>query len=434
MPPSTTAGTGAEQRRGGAGLERAELVRGADEDVLDREHAPAQLVGRDHRDGRRADVHADHVDEAAHRQREHRERQPLREPEHDHAHAEERDDDEQRRARVRPQRPAREHQRRRASAPTAGALRSRPSPTGPVWRIVCANTGASAIAPPSSTAKRSSEIAPSRTGVRRMKWMPGEHGVEARRLARRLAGRLADQQDAAEADREQQRPRCRRRARARSTNSRPPIAGPTIIAAWNAIERSAIAFAIRSNGTTVAGSARPGGTAIAFGAADRDGEHEERPELVGAVQRHDEQQQRDEDRHRGRAGEQEPPREAVGEVPGREREQRQRRELGEPDQAEVERRVVDLEDLPADGDGGHLRAEPLDEQRDPEQRVVAAPKRGRQPFEPTPAPPPGVGLHRGRVWRSARRRPAQVTRRQLAGVVGWLGRRRRGVSSSASTR
>ena len=44
---------GAEQRRRDAGLEGAELVRGADEHHLDREHAPAQLVGRRERDGRR---------------------------------------------------------------------------------------------------------------------------------------------------------------------------------------------------------------------------------------------------------------------------------------------------------------------------------------------------------------------------------------------
>ena len=51
-------------------------------------------------------------------------------------------------------------------------------------------------------------------------------------------------------------------------------------------------------------------------------------------------------------------------------------------------------------------------------RVVAAPERGRQPLEPTPAPPPGVGLHRGRVWRSGRRRgPASRRQSSLAGLA-----------------
>ena len=47
-----------------------------------------------------------------------------------------------------------------APAPIAGAVRSRPSPHGPVLRISLANTGSSATAPPSSTANRSREIDP----------------------------------------------------------------------------------------------------------------------------------------------------------------------------------------------------------------------------------------------------------------------------------
>ena len=75
-------------------------------------------------------------------------------------------------------RPARRFSGRRASirpaasAPTDGAARSAPSPMGPTSRIVRANTGASAIESPSSTANRSSEIAPSSMRVRRMKRTP----------------------------------------------------------------------------------------------------------------------------------------------------------------------------------------------------------------------------------------------------------------------
>ena len=57
-------------------------------------------------------------------------------------------------------------------APTAGALRSTPSPTGPTSRMSRANSGSSATAPPKSTATRSSEIAPSSTGVRRTNRSP----------------------------------------------------------------------------------------------------------------------------------------------------------------------------------------------------------------------------------------------------------------------
>ena len=59
-----------------------------------------------------------------------------------------------------------------SSAPTAGAVRSAPRPTGPTCRIERANTGASAIAPPNSTAKRSSRIAPSTIGLLRRKLTP----------------------------------------------------------------------------------------------------------------------------------------------------------------------------------------------------------------------------------------------------------------------
>src|SRR5437773_2584864 len=89
-------GRGAEERGCDAGLEGAELVRRAEEDHLDREHAAAELVRRRERERRRADVHADHVDEAAHRESSEREREGVREPEDDHAGAEGGDDEQQR--------------------------------------------------------------------------------------------------------------------------------------------------------------------------------------------------------------------------------------------------------------------------------------------------------------------------------------------------
>ena len=59
------------------------------------------------------------------------------------------------------------------------------------------------------------------------------------------------------------------------------------------------------------------------------------------------------------------PRQAVGELPGRQREERQRQELHEPDEPEVERVAVDRVDLPADRDGEHLRREAVREERTP---------------------------------------------------------------------
>ena len=58
------------------------------------------------------------------------------------------------------------------SDPTAGAVRKRPSPVGPTSRMSFAKIGSNATAPPSSTAKRSSEIAPNSTFVRRMSRTP----------------------------------------------------------------------------------------------------------------------------------------------------------------------------------------------------------------------------------------------------------------------
>ena len=68
-PPATTAGTAPSERRGRARLERPELVRRADEHALDGVDAAAQRVRRRERDGGRADVHREHVDESADRER-----------------------------------------------------------------------------------------------------------------------------------------------------------------------------------------------------------------------------------------------------------------------------------------------------------------------------------------------------------------------------
>ena len=58
------------------------------------------------------------------------------------------------------------------TAPIPGAARSSPLPNAPTCRIVWEKTGKSAVAPPNSTAIRSSEIAPSSAGVSKMKRTP----------------------------------------------------------------------------------------------------------------------------------------------------------------------------------------------------------------------------------------------------------------------
>jgi hypothetical protein len=68
------------------------------------------------------------------------------------------------------------------------------------------------------------------------------------------------------------------------------------------------------------------------------------------------------------------PRQAVGDLPGRQRKQQQRRELDEAGQAEVERLAVDRVHLPADRDGDHLTRERHRTRDEREQRVVAVPE------------------------------------------------------------
>ena len=65
-----------------------------------------------------------------------------------------------------------------SSAPTAGAARSRPRPHGPVCRMSRAKIGSSAVAPPSSTANRSSEMTPSTSGRARMKCTPANTDLQ----------------------------------------------------------------------------------------------------------------------------------------------------------------------------------------------------------------------------------------------------------------
>ena len=252
------------------------------------------------------------------------------------------------------ERPAREHQAGEQRADRRRAP-EQAEPDGADVEQVCAKSGASAIAPPKSTAKRSSKIAPRRIGVRRMKrmparrvscraWMlasigpprwPGASSGATRPIAQQQTGGGAvDEVGAIE-------------------KSRPPIAGPTITTACDGSSGAPSRSAISSNGTSDGGSARGAGIPTSA-------EQPKRPRArgtaraVGAVQGDDEQEHRD---HRvaGERDERQLAREAVGEVAGREREQRQRRELREPDQAQVERVRGDLEDLPADRDGGHLR-------------------------------------------------------------------------------
>ena len=149
------------------------------------------------------------------------------------------------------------------------------------------------------------------------------------------------------------------------------MAGPTTTTAWETVERSAIAFGSSSNGTSVGVIDRIAGLPTRGRAAAREREGEERPELVGAVDADDEQQHRDHRVDGERAHVDQLSRQPVGQRPGGQREEEQRQELGQADEAEVERVPGDVVDLPADGDEDHLAAEPVRDARADRERVVA---------------------------------------------------------------
>ena len=59
-----------------------------------------------------------------------------------------------------------------SAAPTAGAARRNPEPTGPTCRTSLAKAGSRAVAPPKSTANRSSDMEPRIGGWSRTKRTP----------------------------------------------------------------------------------------------------------------------------------------------------------------------------------------------------------------------------------------------------------------------
>ena len=77
------------------------------------------------------------------------------------------------------------------------------------------------------------------------------------------------------------------------------------------------------------------------------------------------------DRNHQRQSDDEPSRNAVRELSRRKRQQRQRDELREPDEPDVERMMVDPVDLPADRNRNHLHREHTREVRDPVRAEIA---------------------------------------------------------------
>ena len=298
-PPSDDCGHRAEQRRRDAGLERAELVRGADE----------------HRSRRRSRARAARSASPTATVVERMfmlimSTKPLT------ARATSESGRASSRGRRRSSRRRTSRRRRAASTPCGrasgrrvsmiageqradgrgAAQQAEPDRAGVedrAWRTA----GSSAIAPPNSTANRSSVIAPSITGVRRMKRIPARTRRPARAPRRRARVRGSCMSSTqTEADGEQHRRRRRRRSRGGSRRGRRRAPGRRSIADLerDRAQRHRARDQLERHERTPAARA-PAATPIAFAHAGRDREHEERPELRSRrSMRDDEQQERDE--------------------------------------------------------------------------------------------------------------------------------------------
>ncbi len=114
------------------------------------------------------------------------------------------------------------------------------------------------------------------------------------------------------------------------------------------------------------------------GGAGDGADGEEGPELVGAGERDQHENRRDHDLEDEADGDDRAARETVGDLPRGQGENQERQEFREPDEAEVERILVDQVDLHADRDDEHLKREPARERRRPEERERAHAQSGGQ--------------------------------------------------------
>ena len=133
-PAADDARDRAEDLRGEAALEGAELVRGADEDPVHGRDPAADPLRRQHPQDRVPDHHADAVGHPGHEEGDEGDREDRRGAEDDHADPEAGDAEQERP-------PAWRLGGRRVAtsitsrAPSDGAVRSTPSPTAPTWRM-----------------------------------------------------------------------------------------------------------------------------------------------------------------------------------------------------------------------------------------------------------------------------------------------------------
>src|SRR5262245_29777418 len=138
-----------------------------------------------------------------------------------------------------------------ASAPRAGAARSQPRPTGPTSRTSFAKIGNSAVAPPSSTANRSSVIVARISSVRKTKRTPASREASDGASDARSAGRgRIVATSPAQVRAQAAASRYASPARPARAISSPPSAGPVTAAICQPLLFQVTALASSDSGTT----------------------------------------------------------------------------------------------------------------------------------------------------------------------------------------
>ena len=264
------------------------------------------------------------------------------------------------------------------SAPTAGAARRTPSPTGPTWRM---SLRVDRQQRDPAADEHGEEVERDRAEQHPRAPDEPEAADEPGEPDRRRRARATDAQrghrDPGDRRRARRRPRRRLPASTRRAGRRPPArrsprsgrrpsggrprpgsrSGGTTsgVSAWYAGQPIALATPV-SAASRKYGQTTPASATVTASSATAT------PTINASDKRGDQ-----------------PPRQPVGQVTGRQREHEQRNELREPDQAEVERVLVDREHLPADGDRDHVLGEAHREDRRPEEPEVALLERRREP-------------------------------------------------------
>jgi len=368
----------AQQGRRCARLEGAELVRRADEYVLDRVHPAAQLARGCQRGDRRADVHRDHVDEAADRQREQRQPEPARQPEHDHADAEHADDEEQR-----PPGATAEGAARKADARDERADRGRAAqdaePERPGVEDRPGKQRQERDGAAEQDGKQVERDCAEEDRGRSDQPDAAEQALETGRGFLPLCTRpgVGDQQHAdSRRDEQRDRDHVQRLRVDRKQEAADGGAGDGRELARDRAEGEGTGEQLC--GDDLGCQRAPGRRSERLCDAGHRSQDDERPQLVRSLDRHHEEEPGDDGLGRDRGGKQPNPGQPVGDLACGQREQGQGHELRQTDQAEVERAPVNRVDLPADRDRHHLRREPRGEKAAPQPAEVTVVEGRRQ--------------------------------------------------------